>query len=148
MDQAFPIDPEALLESISRSEHALFRFATVSPRLFVDFRESEEVGPGVHVLPPASSLIERIGTIREVRPDLPMPERLLVVAWPLRVGGLERLGVVPLVRDRLADLEAYDQMRELDLAFEALLSWELVELNQAVTGEGYRTLWSSGEPER
>jgi hypothetical protein len=98
-------------------------------------------------LPPASTIFERLTAIREARPDLPAPDRLFIVAWPLRVGGLKRLGVVPLVRDRLADMEAFEQMRELDLAFEALLSWERLEVRRAIKGDGYEALWVAPEPD-
>jgi hypothetical protein len=143
MDSFYELDRDALAASIARAEHLLFRFVTVSPRLFVDFRSDGEVGPGVHVLRAARTLFERIATIREARPELPLPERLLVVEVPARVRGLKRIGAFPAIRDRLVEMDAFDQAMELHLAYEQLQAFEREEIRQAITGDGYRTLWTS-----
>jgi len=147
MDSYFDLDREALAASIAGTDHLLFRFATVSPRVFVDFRSEGEVGPVVHVLPPAGSLVERLVSIREARPELPLPDRLMLIAAPARVRGLERMGALDAIRDRLAGLDACDQRIELDLACEPLQALEREEMRRAITGEGYRTVWTSA-PER
>ena len=81
--------------------------------------------------------------IREVRPDFPRPERVNVVAWPLRVGALRRLGVIDAIRTRLGDLDAFDALAQLDRVVAELERSEDRELRRAVTGEGYRTLWTA-----
>lgn len=141
-DSYFDIDREALAQSIATADHLLFRFATVASRLFVDFRADGSAHPGIHVLPPVKSLAERVASIRRARPELPLPDRLYVVAVPARVRGLERIGALDAIRDRLAQLDAYDQLTELELAYEQLLAFEREEIRRAISGEGYRTLWS------
>ena len=44
-------------------------------------------------------------------------------------------------RQRLAGLDAFDQVRALDEAYRHLLRAEDLELRSAITGEGYRTIW-------
>ena len=144
-DSYFDIDREALAESIATAEHLLFRFATVASRLFVDFRAEGSAQPGVHVLPPVNSLAERVASIRRARPELPLPERLYVIAVPARVRGLERIGALDAIRRRLARINAFPQLTELALAYEQLLAFEREEIRRAITGEGYRTLWSRSE---
>lgn len=145
MDSAYEVDRDALLIAIGSQDHLIFRFTSVQQRLLVDFRSNEQTGPGVHLLPPVRSMRERVASIRDARPDFPRPEQLFVVGWPLRVGALERLDVLQPIRDRLAGLDAFEQLAALDQAYEELLRAERDEQRRAVTGEGYRTIWP---PER
>lgn len=141
MDSAYDIDLEGLMRAVERSDHVIVRFSTLPLRLFVDFRTRPEEGPGVFVLPQANTIQERMASIAAVRPHFPRPERLHVMAWPLRVGGLDRLGFLAAVRHRLAGMDAFEQVRELDRAYGSLQRAEDRELRGAITGEGYRTLW-------
>ena len=95
----------------------------------------------VLVLPPVRSLRGRLRGIRQARPGLPPIDQLNAVAWPLRVRGLERLGALDVVRERLAAEDAFDALRELDEALDLLDGYERQEERRAITGEGYRTLW-------
>ena len=71
MDSAYEVDIEGLLQSVREADHVIVRFATVSQRLFVDFRTTPQQGPGVFVLPLAESLQERLASIAAARPHLP-----------------------------------------------------------------------------
>ena len=104
-------------------------------------RAEEPLGPAVLVLPPVRSLRGRLRGIRQARPGLPPIDQLNAVAWPLRVRGLERLGALDVVRERLAAEDAFDALRELDEALDLLDGYERQEERRAITGEGYRTLW-------
>lgn len=141
MDGTFPLDLDALRDSVNSSEHLLLRFTPIPERLFLDFRTSGENGPAIALLPQVTSFRERLATIKRVRPDFDQPEKLFVVSWPLRIGSLERLGVLEMARARLADLQAADAIRELDRAYERLLELEREELKRAISGDGYHTIW-------
>lgn len=147
MDDAYRVDQEALRAAVRERDHLVFRFSTIPLRLFLDFRTTTSTGleeaPGVFALPPASSIRERMTSIREVRPNFPRPERVNVVAWPLRVGAIVRLGVIEAIRTRLTDLDAFDALAELDRVMARLEAAERTELRRAITGEGYRTLWTA-----
>jgi len=145
VDESYHVDQGALRAAIGERDHLVFRFSTIAQRLFLDFRTTtssgSEEGPGVFILPPASSIRERMTSIREVRPNFARPERVNVVAWPLRVSALQRLGVIEGIRARLGDLDAFEALAELDRIIERLERSEEREMRRAVTGEGYRTLW-------
>ena len=143
MDSSYHVDRAALSTAVSEHDHLVFRFSTIPLRLFVDFRTSAEEGPGAFVLPPVDSVRERMRSIRAVRPNFPRPGRVNVVAWPLRVGGLARLGVVEEVRRRLADMSGFHALGQLDEAVEELEAAEAAEFRRAITGEGYQTLWAA-----
>jgi hypothetical protein len=143
MDGAFHIDHEALREAFGSVEHVLVRFVIVDERLFIDFRRGQHDEPAVIVLPQVRSLRARLRGIRQARPSLPAIEQLNAVAWPMRVGSLERLGALDVVRERLAADDAFEALRQLDEALEALEASERDEERRAITGDGYRTLWPS-----
>ena len=141
MDGTFDVDLEALRSSVLSVEHMLVRFTPISERLLLDFRTSGEEGPGVALLPQVSSFTERLKTIEEVRPEFPRPERIYVVSWPLRIASLERLGVLEAIRERLADMDAFDVIGSVDETFKRLLALERDEIRKAISGDGYQTIW-------
>lgn len=141
MDSAYEVDIDGLLRTVRSTDHLIVRFSTLAERLFLDFRTRGLVGPGVFVLPPAESIQDRMASIAEVRPNFPRPARLNVMAWPLRVGGLERLCFVEVARQRLAAMDAFEQVRDLERAFRDLERAERLEVRRAIMGDGYRTLW-------
>ena len=150
MDDAYQVDQVALRAAVGERDHLVFRFSTIPQRLFLDFRtttnDGSEGAPGVFLLPPASSIRERMTSMREVRPNFPRPERVNVIAWPLRVTALRRLGVIEEIRARLAALHAFEALAELDRVVERLERSEEREARRAVTGEGYRTVWAAAAP--
>jgi hypothetical protein len=119
------------------------RFETVALRLFVDFRSSSEAEPAVLVLQPVNSFRERLISIRRGRPEFPVPEQLQVATWPLRIGSIERLGVLDTVRGRLDTDGAAEALIQLAGAVQELQDAERDEVRRAISGEGYRTLWPS-----
>lgn len=143
MDNSYQVDTAAMFGAIRAHDHLVFRFQTIPLRLFVDFRTSETQGPGAYVLPQAASFRERMDTILQVRPDFPRLKRINVVPWPLRVGSLERLGVIERLRERLGDMDGFETLRDLDAAMRELEAAERHELRRAITGEGYKTLWTT-----
>ncbi len=141
MDGPQNIDVDGLRASIRSVEHLLLRFTPVAERLLLDFRTREGVGPGVALLPPVDSFVERIRTIERVRPGFERPKRIHVVTWPLRVASLERLGVLETVRSRLADMDAFDVIASVNETYKRLLEIEREETKRAIEGEGYHTIW-------
>lgn len=146
MDGSYELDIDGLRDSIDSVDHVLFRFGPIPERLFIDFRTSADAGPGIFTLRQVNTFSERLSTIREVRPGFPLPERLQVVSWPLRVSALERLGVLQVAKERLAEIDAFEAIRQLDETVDRLVRMEREEIHRAITGEGYHTLWSAAEP--
>ncbi|MFA7249915.1 MAG: hypothetical protein WC273_09835 [Dehalococcoidia bacterium] len=145
MDSAYEVDLDGLLRTVRASDHVIVRFSTLAQRLLIDFRTSAEEGPGVFVLPAAQTMQERLASIAAARPNFPRPERLYVMAWPLGVSALGRLGFIEAVRHRLAGMDAFAQVRALERAFHDLQRAEQDELRHAITGKGYRTIWPESD---
>lgn len=146
MDGPIRFNVEELHDSLAAVDHVLIRLTSiVTQRLLVDFRSNEQAGPAVIILPDVNSLAERLQSIERARPEFDRPERINVIMWPLRVSALERLGVFGAIRDRLASLDAFDALRDLDQAYERLLKLEQEEQMRAIVGDGYKTLWARHE---
>ena len=142
MDGTFDVDLEALRSSVLSVEHMLVRFTPISEHLLLDFRTSGEEGPGVALLPQVSSFTERLMTIEEARPEFPRPERVYVVSWPLRIASLERLGVLEAIRERLADMDAFDVIGRRGRDLQAPVGPRARrEIRKAISGDGYQTIW-------
>lgn len=146
MDGPIRFNVEELHDSLAAVDHVLIRLTSiVTQRLLVDFRSNEQAGPAVIILPDVNSLAERLQSIERARPEFDRPERINVIMWPLRVSALERLGVFGAIRERLASLDAFDALRDLDQAYERLLKLEQEEQMRAIVGDGYQTLWARHE---
>jgi hypothetical protein len=143
MDGNRTFDVDGLRAALKECDHLLMRFETVALRLFVDFRSSSEAEPAVLVLQPVNSFRERLISIRRGRPEFPVPEQLQVATWPLRIGSIERLGVLDTVRGRLDTDGAAEALIQLAGAVQELQDAERDEVRRAISGEGYRTLWPS-----
>ena len=143
MDGPIEFDIDQLHDSLRSVDHALIRLTPVGigQRLLIDFRSNDHAGPAVLLLPEVRSLAERIKSIEQARSEFPSLERIHVITWPLRVGALERLGVIETLRARLAGMDAFRALKQLDAAYARLLQLEQEEQRRAVSGEGYRTLW-------
>lgn len=141
MDGDRTFDVDELRRALEARDHLLMRFETVTLRLFIDFRSSSEAEPAVLMLQPVTSFRERLISIRRGRPEFPVPEQLQVATWPLRIGSLERLGLLKAIRDRLSADDATEALRQLADAIQELQDAERAEVQRAISGEGYRTLW-------
>lgn len=141
MDSSYEIDLDALMRAVRTNDHLMVRFMTIGQRLFLDYRTSETEGPGAFMLPPANSMADRMSSIAIVRPNFPRPEKLSIIAWPLRVGSLDRLGFIEAARQRLAGVDAFEAVRDLDSAYARLLTAEREEIRRAITGDQYQTIW-------
>lgn len=143
MDGHIDFDIDQLKSSLRVVDHALIRLTPVgiTERLLVDFRANDSLGPGVCLLPDVNSLAERLKTIEQARPGFPVPERMHVITWPLRIAALERLGILETIRERLSEMGAFVALGEMEEAHQRLLRLERQEVRRAITGEGYHTLW-------
>ncbi|MSQ41778.1 MAG: hypothetical protein EXR65_01895 [Dehalococcoidia bacterium] len=144
MDGPIDLDIGQVQASLRSLDHALIRITTVgiTQRLLVDFRANSLAGPLMQLLPEARSIAERLQSIQTARPQFARPERIHVINWPLRVAALEQLGVLETVRARLASMDAFDALRQLNQCYARLLTLEREEQRRAILGEGYHTLWA------
>ena len=116
-------------------------FRMFSQRVIVDTRETEEVGPLVRVVEPVDSVEERFHWLGRERPALGVPERFAFFLWPHSLEFLESSGLPQRLRDRLRAPERPEVAQMADEALGELRRLERGAVQQALSGEGYHTLW-------
>jgi hypothetical protein len=118
------------------------RFATIPQRLLIDLRTSELDGPMIKVVEPASSVSERLKSLRKLRPRFKLPKKISAVWWPGRVRSLIDMGTAAELSERLAEVGGMPAARAAQAAFDELALLERREIYKAIKGEDYRTLWA------
>ena len=141
MNEEFGINLEELGDSIKTSDIMSLYFPIMRKVLLMDFRSAENDSPLIKVLSMVSSVEERMQSIQLMRPNLPMPENLILIPWPKSVESLNRLGITEKISDRLAEIKFPNYAERLLEAIQELKSLEEREKQLATIGKNYQTLW-------
>ncbi len=141
MDNDFAIDIDAILDAIEKADVITIRFLIVPHRLLIDARHSEVEGPLVKVVPRARSLEERFRAIKQLRPRFRLPDKISAVWWPKRVEALVDTGIWERIVWRVRDAGFPDAAQQCQQVLDDLICQERAEIQNAVTGTGYQSLW-------
>ena len=144
MDSAFPPNFQQIMAAIDEAEVITLYCPLLGKALVVDTRRDELEGPFVDLGPMFSSIEERLQSLEKLRPRFPRPEQLLGIPWQRRLAGLRELGVDSRLAQRLAVCGLPDASVVVDHLFEQLTAAEARELQAAIGGQGYRSLWQRG----
>jgi hypothetical protein len=143
MDNGVEVDLDAITKNIDEAEVVSLYFPVLGKSLLIDNRASEYVGPMVRVVPMTENSAERLRSLRRLRPELPRPNSLTLIPWTRRVESLTGLGVWEHILARLAIHAGCEVYRaEAERCLVTLRALERGELQRAITGENYKTLWS------
>lgn len=143
--EEFGIDLEEVFRVIDSAEVLVIRFALIDDRLLLDAREDEDEGPILKVVPRAGSLEERFKTIKQLRPSLPLPERILSFQWPRQIETLRSAGIWQRIEERCGAENHDDRGAMCAEAWRDLTAAERRLVTGAVRGgEGFHTLWERG----
>lgn len=143
LDNDFSIDLRDLASTVRTSDVLVMRFVTAGQRLLIDFRASEIDGPLVRVVAPVQSVEERYRHLARLRPRMPLPEKIVAVSWPRFAASLGSSAVWDEVMRRVSDAGHPECVRMAVLALDELKAHERTHQRSAITGEGFRTLWSA-----
>ena len=148
MDNDFSIDLEDLVTTLETSEVVVLRFVAVGQRLLFDFRATDVDGPLVKVVMPVSSVEARQRELVKLRPRLASPERIVAAWWPRFASSIRETGIWDVVMRRVADAGHPDAARRAEEALDELVALEAEQQRRAVTGDGFRTMWSASAAAR
>ena len=143
MDNDFSIDLVDIAQTIRSSEVIAIRFVAVGHRLLLDFRSTEIDGPMVRVVTPVKSIEERYRSLRQLRPRFDSPEKIVAIWWPRFCSSLAPTGVWSEVMERVTESGHTEAVRLAEGALAELLELERRQHQEAIRGEGFRTLWSA-----
>src|SRR5438067_2163361 len=83
-DLGFDLAP--ILNAIDTADVLIVRFPFFDKRLLIDVRPSEVDPPAVQLVAQASGIEERFRSVKQARPRLPVPERIVSFQWPRHAG--------------------------------------------------------------
>ena len=142
MTEEFGVDLEQVFKVIDSAEVLIIRFHLIDKRLLVDFRVSQKSGPMIKVVPRAESVEDRVRSIKRMRPDFPMPDRILHFQWPRSMRVMLAAGVWERLVERLSSLGTDETTDACGRTMEELIMLERKEVMGAIRGaDHYQTLW-------
>lgn len=142
MSDEFGVDLDEVFKVIDAAEVLVVRFHLIDRRLLVDFRARPGILPLVKVVPRAESVEDRFRSIKKLRPDLPLPEKVMSFHWPRSIQVLLASGVWQYLVDRASSMGTDDTTEACGRAMEELMALERREITGAIRGaDHYQTLW-------
>lgn len=141
MDNDYILNLEEILHTVETAEVVRIRFGLLDKRLLIDNRYSEYEGPMVKVVNRAGSSEESFRSLKRLRPRFPLPEKMTAIMWPKYVSTLQSTGVWGAIVSRVASTGHPDSARQCDDVLRELLKLEKQEIRNAISGEGFQTVW-------
>lgn len=142
MSDEFGVDLDEVYKVIDAAEVLVVRFHIVPKRLLIDFRTRGGEKPLVKMVDPASSVEERFRSIKELRPQLPLPEKVMSFQWPRMTAVLVSSGVWDYMANRVVAVGGDELAAECARVLDEIKAAERLEVANAIRGnEHYQTLW-------
>jgi hypothetical protein len=135
------IDLEEVGKVVDGCDVFTIGFRMFPERVIIDARETENAGPLVKVVEPVTSVEERFHWLGRERPAFGVPEQFSFFVWPHSLEFLGTCGLGQRIRDRLQSSERSDVGGMIDQALAELERLERRSVHQALSGEGYHSLW-------
>lgn len=148
MDNDYSIDLEDIAGAIRTGEVIAVRFVSIGQRLLLDFRANDVDGPLVKVVDPVKSVEERYQSLARLRPRFGPPEKIIAIWWPRFARSLRETGIWAEVMERVAEAGHVHAVQLAESALAELVMLERQQQRDAITGKGFRTLWSASPTRR
>jgi hypothetical protein len=141
MDNDYALNLDDILRTIETAEVVRIRFQLLDKRLVIDNRYNEVEGPLVKLVNRAGSSEETFRNLKRMRPRFPLPEKMTAIYWPKYVNTLCSTGVWSAIVNRVGRTGFSDCLQQCDDALQELLQLERREIRNAISGEGFQTVW-------
>lgn len=141
LDGGYEVEVDIVTRNIDEAEVISLYFPLLRKALLIDTRTDASSGPLISVVEMVNSSQERMRALRRMRPQFPRPDSLTLIPWMRRVSSLPSLGVWGHIKRRLVETGDAECLRNAACCLDELLAVERRELQHAITGEEYQTLW-------
>ncbi|MCL4241219.1 MAG: hypothetical protein KJ048_07680 [Dehalococcoidia bacterium] len=142
MSDEFGVDLDEVFKVIDTADVLVVRFHLIDKRLLVDFRTRAGVLPLMKIVPRAESVEDRFRSIKRLRPEFPLPEKVMSFHWPRSMPVLLTSGVWQHLVDRVSALGDDDTTETCGRTMEELVAMERREVFGAIRGaDHYQTIW-------
>ena len=131
---------------IDTAEVLVIRFAILEKRLLMDARHNEKEAPLLQLVSKASSVEERFRSLKQLRPDFTLPDKIMSFTWPRHVETFRVAGLWQRILDRLAASGHGGLEEQAEAVFQELVREETTEILTALRGgDNYQSLWQRQE---
>ena len=141
MDSDFRIDVSEVNKNIDFAEIIALYFPLLRKTLLMDLRTSDVDGAMIRVVPMANTPEERFQSLLKMRPRFGRPESITIIPWAKYVQSLVDMGIWERIVRRYADTGSSELVRECQRCLEELARLEREEIQRAISGENYETMW-------
>jgi hypothetical protein len=133
-----------VLSGIAEAEIITIFFPLLRRALVIDTRHDEQTEHMIRVMPQASSMDERIGSIEKLRPQFGKVHSILGIPWMKSVRALREQQITDRLIDRLqrADMPRSKAVDMLNKTLDQLWRLERLGFERMIKGDGYSTLWT------
>ncbi len=132
-----------MANSLDTAEVVALYFPLLRKTLIVDGRSNAVDAPMVKIVEMVATPEERFRSLRRLRPRFPKPDSLTLIPWPKYVESLVSLGMWQHLVERFVNLGFPDMVKECQSCYEELLAQEKGEIQRALVGENYKSVWEA-----
>lgn len=116
-------------------------FPLLRKTMLMDLRTSDVDGAMIRVVPMANTPEERFQSLLKMRPRFGRPDSITIIPWGKYMQSLVDLGIWERIVKRFADTGSPEAVRDCSRCYGELVKLERKELQRAITGEHYETIW-------
>ena len=141
MDNDYVLNLDDILHTIETADVVRIRFLLLEKRLLLDNRYNEFEGPLIRLVNRSGSSEESFRNLKRMRPRFPLPDKMTAIWWPKYVNTLTTSGVWAAIVARISGTGFTDAVAQCDEVLKELRSLERQEIRNAISGEGFQTIW-------
>lgn len=144
MDPATDEFRERFAGAVRTAEVLSIFFPRIGQSLILDMRHHGDEGPLVLLDEMVATPSDRLLSFRRLRPELPLPESLILAPWPGGIAALDESGMLATMRERCLTEGGAVLVDHIEEIYRELRIIERRQLRAMLRGRGARTLWQRG----
>ena len=148
MDNDYVLNLDDILHTIETADVVRIRFLLLEKRLLIDNRHNEFEGPLIRLVNRSGSSEESFRNLKRMRPRFPLPDKMTAIWWPKYVNTLSTSGVWGAIVARISNTGFTDSIAQCEEVLRELRQLERQEVRNAISGEGFQTIWQRQQTDR
>tara|TARA_Y100000588_G_C13944380_1_gene791476 strand:+ start:359 stop:799 length:441 start_codon:yes stop_codon:yes gene_type:complete len=118
-------------------------FPKLGRSLVFDLRIKEGYDPLIKIMPMANSVSERIDTLKELRPEFPKIQEIVLIPWVGYVDAIRSSGLWDHLLLEIKKINSNQAILNANNSFDELLEIQQEDLLELLFGDKYETVWES-----
>ena len=132
-----------ILENVKTSEVTSIFFPYLRKSILIDLRSNDSDGPAVILTDMVSTPQERIRSLKQLRPNFPEIEKMIIIPWFRYVDTLITSGIWNALIERTTDVTFKGNSIDSAIIITELKKIENANLSEAIMGHKFQTIWKN-----